>query len=215
MPNILNFRTAQIASVVMGVAVAVGMVMATQNDEEGFRSQYAANQNQIAQLEQKLSESEKPQIVSDTETATVLLNSAADLGKEICDKQNEMFNEDDIDKLVEGADYVGSRLTDNSQRYRGTWLLGVDDKLEWEFCTTYDFTGASFPVVWLAHSKTDGVLLGYATADYLADTHQFDNVKVTMTTDGTQRMGAAEESAEELNVEDNNTDTGSEADSNA
>lgn len=212
MPDIFNIRTAQVASVVVGVAVAVGMVMSAQNEESSFNTQYAANANQITKLEQQLNDAETPSTVGDAEAATVLLNSAADLGKEICDKQNEMFNEDDVDKLVEGADYVGSRLTDASQRYRGTWLLGVEDDLEWEFCTTYDFTGSSFPVVWLAHSKTDGVLLGYATAEYLASTHQFDNLKVTMTTEGTQRMGVAEESTEEAN---DTTNKSTEADTNA
>lgn len=198
MSSVFNIRTAQVASIVVGIALCAGSVIGANNDRTAFESQYQENQNQIAKLEKQVEESSDFSVnyVTSTESATTLLNSASDLGKEVCDKQNEMFGETDTDKIVEDAEYVGERLTESSRRYQGTWLLGIKDDVEWEFCTTYDFTGASFPVVWLAHSKTDGALLGYATAEYVADTHQFDKLKVTMTYEGTQRVGAEEAAAE-------------------
>lgn len=129
----------------------------------------------------------------DISGGTDSLVSGTKQGDQLAKLQNEYAtagsNQGAIRKISKGI----SALMATSSEETTPWYYTGNKKDEgtWHFDSRFAFTQTEVSVVFTCTAK-DGALLAYTTADYLADSKEFKNIKTTVTDVGNNRANYSE-----------------------
>lgn len=156
----------------------------------GLEAQIKAKQEEIDNFEVK---------PVDVEYVQETLNTCMVQGNNVAELQNNYrsllktyystLKDADLDAITENSEALSAYLTKG--KGQGYWYSipstsSSDLAYTWEFCTTYQFTGSSIPVIWVCYEDGTQNMLAYATGTYNMTTQKFSDVESFMTNYGEQ-----------------------------
>lgn len=192
-----------IVSIVCVLIGCVALVIQTMNVND-LSAIYDDNAKVIVELENEydtLSGNDGTVVVSDSESAVKMVNSAEEAGNKVASYQNtyiatpSAISEEDTATLESTSAGMDDMLDDDSTDEVVPWYQPTDGvACEWVFNTTYDFTANTAPSLWTC-CDSSGQLLAYGTATYNATTGLFSNVEHEMTSLGATHIGSTDNTA--------------------
>lgn len=128
-----------------------------------------------------------------------MLYSAKDVGTEIANANNNAWNTiwdkpDDVkanDAYAKAKEYLSSvdayfpNNGDNTSGWFAIHDMETGDRSQWEFMTTYSFSGHKTDCIWLCRRQSDNQIMAYVTAVFDADNGTFSSPKHHETVYGT------------------------------
>ena len=129
----------------------------------------------------------------DISSGTERLVSGTKQGDKLAALQNQYATAGTGQKAIRKISKGIAQLMASSKEETTPWYYTGHKKDEgtWEFDSRFAFTQSKAPVVFTCTAK-DGALLAYTTADYLAASKEFKNVKTVVTDIGNNRAANSE-----------------------
>lgn len=182
------------AGCVVLILVMVWNLIRVNTGTAEYRAAYDQNELTIAELEGTLEGIET--VTEETVVKNVDLNSARTDGQAVAKIQESYWQiaTTDMDErgeqLTAVAEQMDAYLASSDTNYRTPWFSydsswRAVDSFSWTFTTTYSFQGSLVPVLWVCHNST-GQLVAYCTGTYASGDGTFYDLKVTVTTLGSQ-----------------------------
>lgn len=166
--------------IVLTLLCSVGLSGYSYISSEGLRSKIAVQEQQMAELNEELTEIELHKV--DVNEVKVVLNTASQAGNDVAALQNYYLTTDlstsdkDVADFSKRTQAVKALFGSSDQGAIVPWYSG--DGCIWSFETTYGFSDNEVPVLWLCRdTSSERSVLAYATANYDADDGCFRDVK--------------------------------------
>lgn len=152
--------------------------------------------NEIAKLNDMIAESKdefdsiKPAEI-DTDIIFANLNSCKEIGEQLATLQNKSiklrydlrYTDADkttvADEISANAKAMGELMENKDGQ--SCWYPAPTTNCEWTFCTTYQFSGESIPVIWMCYDKDTNDLLAYSTSIYNVVSQKFNKIDTHIT----------------------------------
>lgn len=207
---------------IIGSIFSIARLIISNNN---YNKVYAENVKKIGELNDKLTTLSRKE-VKDTDEVRGELSSAREVGEKLEDLQNIILRDIDVGseagrkKLEEVLEEYKPYFEDDSLWGRTSWFkIGANQQpeyqgldYEWEFKSTYAYSGDKIDVLWLCKDNT-GDLLAIVTGVYDAKTKRISKLKIDNTTKGIGVSGIDNNEAEDglitpdYNNEDDPTNT--------
>lgn len=194
-----------IVFIIGSVFSVVGLIISNNN----YNKAYAKNVKKIGELNDNLTSLSRKE-VKDIDEVRGELSSAREVGKKLEDLQNITLRDIDVGsesgrkKFEEVLEEYKSYFEDDSLWGRTSWFkIGANQQpayqglnYEWEFKSTYAYSGDKIDVLWLCKDNTDD-LLAMVTGVYDAKTERISKLKLVNTTKGIGVSGVDNNEAED------------------
>ena len=182
----------------------VGLIIFNNN----YNKAYAENVKKIGELNDNLTSLSRKK-VKDIDEVRDELSSAREVGKKLEDLQNIILRDIDVgsetgrEKFQEVLEEYKPYFEDDSLWGRTSWFkIGANQQpgyqgldYEWEFKSTYAYSGDKIDVLWVCKDNTDD-LLAMVTGVYNAKTKRISHLKIDNTTKGIGVSGVDNNEAE-------------------
>ena len=189
-------RILAIASAVFIVAGLAFIALIVQSNNELSK---ATEENTLTYNQKKAEleglEAEKP---TDETVVKKAMSSAVEAGNAMAKYQTKYSELDAVRQeaaFMSNVEAIGALLDEKSQNKRVPWYGDDQTDFTWRFCSTYNFSGNSVPVVWLCENNDTKEVYAYAVGTYNASTGLFSDVDYGLTYAGNEHIPATNSEA--------------------